>query len=140
MAYPQKGVLRDGRLPPKGGAPPPCRSGTMSRTRPSRTKNHSFFHLGVEVVEYPQVGTGIGKAKLNILFQIGLIAKEAAAGPLEFGDNKNGIANGAHREKILLPGDGSPNRAHGAPGAAGEDAEEGFFVTHLIGPIALQES
>jgi hypothetical protein len=71
----------------------------------------------MEVIKYPQIGASFGKTKLYILFQIGHVAKEAAASTLELGNNENGIANAAHRKMNFLPGEGGTNRAEGAPGA-----------------------
>jgi hypothetical protein len=43
---------------------------------------HALFHLLVKIIRDTQVGTSFGNAKLDILFQIGLIPKETAAGTM----------------------------------------------------------
>ena len=40
---------------------------------------HALFHLLVKIIRDTQFGTSLGNAKLDILFQIGLITKETAA-------------------------------------------------------------
>jgi len=100
----------------------------------------SFFHLRVEVIKDAQICARFVKAKLDILFQFGPVAKEAAARTLEFFNNVDGIGDTAQGEKIFLIGDAAGgNRAQGAPRTQDQDAEEGLFVPQLIQPIPLQE-
>src|SRR5450759_1416048 len=102
-------------------------------------KKRSFFYLCIEKIKNSQICAGIGKTELNILFQIGHIAKEAAASTLEFGNDENCITDASQGIKILLPGNGGTNRAHGAPGAQDQNAEEGFFVAQVISLIDAQK-
>ena len=93
----------------------------------------------MEVIEDAQVGTGLLNAKLDILFQIGLIAEEAAAGTLEPGNHVDGITDAAIGEKVFLIGERRTNRTQGTPGAQDQKTDEGLFMTQLVSFATLQE-
>ncbi len=116
-------------LPPKA---------VLREGRSARMKKSSFVRLLVEVIKDAQIRTSFGNSKLDILFQIGLVTKEAAASTLEFCNHEDGIANTAQGEKVFLIGDHRTNRAQGTPDTQDQDAEEGLFVPQLISFIPLQ--